>query len=165
MPVRFGLVYMNLSCWLMYSQLCLLLIFHMSFQVSCFLTLAYVFSLSLRMIICNHSCGNIWSPTILVPLQFTRLQGSIEADDPKDQGTRYRQEILGAISSIIGELISSTVFAIFLKERKKAIWSSSGSFSAQPRKACSDARQHSDHGSRWLATVQALWVRQNGIRP
>jgi len=69
-------------------------------------------------------------------------------------GPQY--EILGAISSIIGELISSTVFAIFLKERKKAIWSSSGSFSAQPRKACSDARQHSDHGSRWLATVQAL---------
>ncbi|XP_039806871.1 uncharacterized protein LOC120670783 isoform X2 [Panicum virgatum] len=38
----------------------------------------------------------------------------------------------------------------------EAIWSSTGSFSTQSRKACPDAWQHSDHGSRWLATVQAL---------
>jgi len=40
----------------------------------------------------------------------------------------------------------------------EAIWSSTGSFSTQSRKACPDAWQHSDHGSRWLATVsQAKW--------
>jgi hypothetical protein len=49
-------------------------------------------------------------------------------------------------------------------ERKETIWSPTGSFSAQPREACTNAWQHSGHASYWLATMQAVRVRQNDAR-
>jgi hypothetical protein len=41
-------------------------------------------------------------------------------------------------------------------ERKETIWGPTGSFSAQPREACTNAWQHSGHASYWLATMQVV---------